>query len=78
LHRYICLRGHLSVSLIKKACLSIELLYRVPEHLSSAGAKLVRVQATLLNQLGREPTPEEVSNALGWDASKLAKVRKTR
>ena len=50
----------------------------MPEHLSSAGAKLVRVQATLLNQLGREPTPEEVSNALGWDASKLAKVRKTR
>jgi RNA polymerase primary sigma factor len=47
---------------------------RVPVHMIETINKIVRIRRQLLNEIGREPTPEELAKKLGMP---LEKVRKT-
>ena len=48
---------------------------RVPVHMIEQINKVVRESRTLLQQLGREPTDEEIANNLGWDEKKVKSVK---
>jgi|GEM_PF-57833 len=48
---------------------------RVPVHMIEQINKVVRESRTLLQQLGREPTDEEIANNLGWDEKKVKAVK---
>jgi len=47
---------------------------RIPVHMTDAITKVVRTSRLLFNEIGREPTPEELATKLGMP---LEKVRKT-
>jgi RNA polymerase primary sigma factor len=47
---------------------------RVPVHMIEAINKIVRTRRQMLNEIGREPTPEEIAKKLGMT---LERVRKT-
>lgn len=49
-------------------------LIALPIHLHERLAAKRRVSAQLTQQLGREPTPEEVGAALGWSRAKMVSV----
>jgi RNA polymerase primary sigma factor len=49
---------------------------RLPVHMIEMVNKVVRVSRTLLPQLGREPTSEEIAKQLAIPVSKVRKVRK--
>lgn len=49
-------------------------LIALPIHLHDRLAAHRRAHAQLAQRLGREPTPEEVTNALGWSRTKAASV----
>ena len=48
---------------------------RVPVHMIEQINKVVRESRTLLQQLGREPTDEEIATKLGWDEKKVKAVK---
>ena len=48
---------------------------RVPVHMIEQINKVVRESRTLLQQLGREPTDEEIAEKLGWDEKKVKAVK---
>jgi RNA polymerase primary sigma factor len=49
---------------------------RLPAHMAEAMAKLARVQRRLLQDLGREPTPEELAVELDMTPEKVVEVQK--
>ena len=49
---------------------------RIPVHMVETINKLVRVQRQLLQDLGREPTPEEIGRVMGVGADKVREIQK--
>ena len=49
---------------------------RVPVHMTEAINKIVRTSRQMLNEIGREPTPEELAEKLGMPLEKVRKVLK--
>tara|TARA_Y100000590_G_scaffold389154_1_gene463989 strand:+ start:2508 stop:4529 length:2022 start_codon:yes stop_codon:yes gene_type:complete len=49
---------------------------RIPVHMIETINKIVRTQRFLLNEIGREPTPEEISTKLNMPLEKVRKVLK--
>ncbi|MBQ6586501.1 MAG: RNA polymerase sigma factor RpoD [Coriobacteriales bacterium] len=49
---------------------------RIPVHMVETINKLVRVQRQLLQELGREPTPEEIGEVMGFDADRVREIQK--
>jgi RNA polymerase primary sigma factor len=49
---------------------------RIPVHMVEPINKLVRVQRQLLQDLGRDPLPEEISKVMGIDADKVRELQK--
>ena len=49
---------------------------RIPVHMIETINKIVRTQRLLLNEIGREPTPEEMSKRLDIPEDKMRKVMK--
>src|SRR5437764_355348 len=49
---------------------------RIPVHMLDANSQVVRTSRLLLNEIGREPTPEELAEKLGMQLEKVRKVLK--
>jgi RNA polymerase primary sigma factor len=49
---------------------------RIPVHMVETINKLVRVQRQLLQDLGREPTPDEIGKVMGINAEKVREIQK--
>jgi RNA polymerase primary sigma factor len=49
---------------------------RLPAHMAEAISKLARAQRQLLQDLGREPTPEELAAELDMTAERVVEVQK--
>jgi RNA polymerase primary sigma factor len=49
---------------------------RIPVHMTEAIYKVVRTSRQILNEIGREPTPEELAEKLGMPLEKVRKVFK--
>ncbi len=49
---------------------------RIPVHMVEPINKLVRIQRQLLQELGREPTPEEIGNEMGLSAERVREIQK--
>lgn len=49
---------------------------RIPVHMIETINKIVRTSRQILNEIGREPTPEEISGKLGMPLDKVRKVMK--
>ncbi|NTU89456.1 MAG: RNA polymerase sigma factor RpoD [Actinobacteria bacterium] len=49
---------------------------RIPVHMVETINKLVRIQRQLLQELGREPTPEEIGELMGFDAERVREIQK--
>ena len=49
---------------------------RIPVHMIETINKLVRTQRSLVQELGREPTPEEIADKMGIPPTKVRKVLK--
>jgi RNA polymerase primary sigma factor len=49
---------------------------RIPVHMMEAISKVVRKSQQMLNEIGREPTPEELAEKLGMPLEKVRKVLK--
>jgi RNA polymerase primary sigma factor len=49
---------------------------RIPVHMVETINKLVRVQRQLLQDLGREPTPDEIGRVMGIGAEKVREIQK--
>ena len=49
---------------------------RIPVHMVETINKLVRIQRQLLQELGREPTPEEVGKEMGLPAERVREIQK--
>ena len=47
---------------------------RVPAHMTEAIKKIVRMRRQIFNEIGREPTPEELEKKLGMPIDKVRKV----
>jgi RNA polymerase primary sigma factor len=47
---------------------------RVPVHMTEAISKIVRTRRQIFNEVGREPTPEELGKKLGMPIEKVRKV----
>jgi RNA polymerase primary sigma factor len=47
---------------------------RVPVHITEAINKIVRTRRQMFNEIGREPTPEELGNKVGMPVEKVRKV----
>lgn len=49
---------------------------RVPVHMVETINKLVKVQRALIQELGREPTPEEIGEVLDMEPAKVREIQK--
>ena len=49
---------------------------RVPVHMIEANNKIVRTSRQMLNEIGREPTPEDLAEKLGMSLEKVRRVLK--
>lgn len=49
---------------------------RIPVHMVETINKLVRIQRQLLQELGREPTPEEIGEEMGITADRVREIQK--
>ena len=49
---------------------------RIPVHMVETINKLVRVQRQLLQELGREPSPEEIGEEMGMPAERVREIQK--
>jgi RNA polymerase primary sigma factor len=47
---------------------------RIPAHMMEAISKVMRANRQMLNEIGREPTPEEIATKLGMPLEKVQKV----
>ena len=48
---------------------------RIPVHMVETINKLVRIQRQLLQELGREPTPEEIGEEMGLSAERVREIQ---
>ena len=48
--------------------------YQIPPHLIERVNNVVRTSRQMLNEIGREPTPEEVANKLSMPLEKARKL----
>lgn len=51
---------------------------RIPENLSSRIGEYDRTRSTLAVELGRQPKPKEVANAMNWTVSNVNRLEKSR
>ncbi len=49
---------------------------RIPVHMVETINKLVRIQRQLLQELGREPSPEEIGEKMGMTAERIREIQK--
>jgi RNA polymerase primary sigma factor len=49
---------------------------RIPVHMMDAISKVARTRRLLINEIGREPTPEELAEKLGMPLEKVSRVLK--
>ncbi len=49
---------------------------RIPVHMVETINKLVRIQRQLLQEMGREPTPEEIGEQMGLTAERVREIQK--
>ena len=49
---------------------------RIPVHMGEAITRVVRTSHAMLQELGREPTPEEIGSRMGITGSKVAEIMK--
>jgi RNA polymerase primary sigma factor len=49
---------------------------RIPVHMVETINKLVRIQRQLLQELGREPTPEEIGEKMGMPTERIREIQK--
>jgi RNA polymerase primary sigma factor len=49
---------------------------RIPVHMVETINKLVRIQRQLLQEFGREPTPEEIGEKMGMTADRIREIQK--
>ena len=49
---------------------------RIPVHMGEAITRVVRASHTMLQELGREPTPEEIGTRIGLSGSKVSEIMK--
>ena len=49
---------------------------RIPVHMVETINKLVRIQRQLLQELGREPLPEEIGESMGMSADRIREIQK--
>ena len=49
---------------------------RIPVHMVETINKLVRIQRQLLQEFGREPSPEEIGNEMGLTAERVREIQK--
>ena len=49
---------------------------RIPVHMVETINKLVRIQRQLLQEFGREPTPEEIGESMGMPADRIREIQK--
>ncbi|MBI5465269.1 RNA polymerase sigma factor RpoD [Candidatus Gottesmanbacteria bacterium] len=49
---------------------------RIPVHMVETINRFIRTSRRLMQELGREPTPEEVARALGVDVAKIREIKK--
>jgi len=49
---------------------------RIPVHMVETINKLIRVQRQLLQELGRDPTPEEIAKEMGMSEEKVREIQK--
>jgi RNA polymerase primary sigma factor len=54
----------------------LQAIVRIPVHMMDAIFKVVRMSRQLLNEIGREPTPEELAEKLRMPLEKVRKVLK--
>ncbi|MFN3978133.1 RNA polymerase sigma factor RpoD [Sulfurihydrogenibium azorense] len=50
---------------------------RIPVHMIETINKLIRVARSMVQELGREPTPEEIAKKVGMPAEKVKKILRT-
>ncbi len=50
---------------------------RIPVHMIETINKLIRVSRSMVQELGREPTPEEIAKKVGMPAEKVRKILRT-
>ncbi len=50
---------------------------RIPVHMIETINKLVRISRSMIQELGREPTPEEIAKKVGMPADKVRKILRT-
>ena len=50
---------------------------RIPVHMIETINKLIRVSRAMVQELGREPTPEEIAKKVGMPAEKVRKILRT-
>lgn len=50
---------------------------RIPVHMIETINKLIRVARSMVQELGREPTPEEIAKKVGMPADKVRKILRT-
>src|SRR6266550_6402227 len=60
---------------IKRALANQSKMIRVPVHLADKIAKVRRVSIQMSEELGREPTDEELSEEIGIDSDKVARLK---
>ncbi len=49
---------------------------RIPVHMIETINKLIRISRQLVQELGREPTPEEIAEKMEWEVDKVRKILK--
>ena len=49
---------------------------RIPVHMVETINKLIRVSRQLLQELGREPSPEEIADEMGLSVDKVREIQK--
>ena len=49
---------------------------RIPVHMTEVASKIFRMSRKMLNEIGREPTPEELAEKLGMPLEKVRRVRR--
>lgn len=59
---------------VQRAVVNMGRAVRLPNHISEKLRKVRRAQGELTNELGREPTKEEISSHIGWEPDEVLSV----